>query len=132
MRARRCSGGERDVERRSFPLVQSALANRACSGIVRILMRREVKHRRVAIENLLSAVSVMNIPIDYQDSIRSVVHLRVASGDGGVVEETESHRPARSRVMTRRPDQRDGIRGVVEDLIDGDGCGSRGESCDVE
>src|SRR5258707_15156940 len=112
---------QRNVESRSFALIQTSFVGCSRSRIVGILMRREIIDRWVPIEDFLSTVAVMNIPIDDQHAVRAVVNLGIPSRYRDVVEQTKTHRAIRCRVMTGRSDERDRIASLaVEHLIDCD------------
>jgi len=51
----------------------------------------------------------MHVPIDHGDTFQPVAPLRVASGDGDVVEQAESAALVRQRVMAGRADERVGV-----------------------
>ena len=86
MRASRGSFAERNVQCSPFALASAGLTRSAGSRIERMLMRRKIKDRRIVIENVLSAVAVMYIPVDDKYSFRAIASLRIACGDRGVVE----------------------------------------------
>ncbi len=77
-------------------VVLAALAERAGAGIERHLVGRGVEHVRVAPEDVLRAVAVMDVEIDDRDALGAVDGLGVARGDRRVVEEAEAHRRRRS------------------------------------
>ena len=76
---------------------------------VAVPVQGDVHHAVVPVEHVLYPVAVVHVPVQQQHP----VHVRVrrergARGDGRVVVETESHRPRALRVVTRRPDHREG------------------------
>ena len=72
-------------------------------------MRGRVEHRLVVPEDVLRAVAVVDVEIDDRDALCAVDGLRVAGGDGGIVEEAETHRRRRFGVMARRPRGDEGV-----------------------
>src|SRR5262249_2964405 len=82
----RCSLRQRDVECRSFTLIESYLVRCAGSRVVGILVCRKVENGRITIKYVLSPVPVMNVPVDYQNAICSVMNLSIASRNCDVVE----------------------------------------------
>ena len=73
---------------------------------MRGLVCREKENGVVRPEDVLSSISVMDVPIDDQDFLEAMNGLRVTRGNGRIVKEAESHRSAWSRMMARRPHQR--------------------------
>ena len=57
----------------------------------------------------LRAIAVMDAPVDDQHAIEPQFIDGGSRGDGYVVEEAEAHGPARQGVMSRRPDQAQGL-----------------------
>ena len=66
-------------------------------------------HARVAPEDVLRAVAVVDVEIDDRDALDAVGRLGVARGDRGVVEEAEAHRRRRLGVMAGRPRGDEGV-----------------------
>ena len=58
---------------------------------------------------ILRAIAVMNVEIDDRDALRAMGGLRVARGDGGVVEKAEAHRRRAFGVMAGRPRRDKGV-----------------------
>jgi len=78
----------------SFAGPGSVVARRAARArIKRILMRGEKEHGWILVENFLRPVAVVDIPVDNGCPLEAVRLLKVASADGGVVEQAETHRP---------------------------------------
>lgn len=101
----RGSAMQRNVECEALPAAAPALSCGAGSWIIRVLVCREIKHGRIEPEDVLGAVSVMDIPIDDQDPLHSILFLSVAGSNRRIVENAESHRPFARGMMTRRPHQ---------------------------
>jgi hypothetical protein len=57
---------------------------------------------RVTFHERLSPISVMNIPVHYEDALRSMFRPRMMSGDRDVAEKTETHGPVVQRMMPWR------------------------------
>lgn len=74
------------------------------AGIPGGLVCADEKHGRVVVKNVLCAISVMDVPVDDGDALDSVAALGMARGEGGIVEETETHRPVRCGMMSGRTD----------------------------
>ena len=92
-------------------------------------MGRAIHHGLVGPENILRAVAVMDVEIDDRGAGKAVLLLRVARGDGGVVEEAEAHRLRRLGMMAGRPRGDEGVDGLVgQDFVDGvDGAAGRAQ-----
>src|SRR5258708_5718211 len=84
---------QRHVLREPKPCSSASLIGGAGSGVEAIAkaMHTQEKLRRIGVKDILSAVPVMNIPIDDQDSIDRVFFPGVSSGNRDVVEETKAH-----------------------------------------
>src|SRR5215469_4755141 len=78
-------------------------------------MRREIKDGWVPIKDILSAVAMMDVPIDDCDALESVARLSVPGAYRRVVEQAKAHRGTWSRVMSGRPHQSKGIIGLPSD-----------------
>ncbi len=62
----------------------------------------------------------MNVEIDDRDALRAVHGLRMESGDGCVIEQTETHRLGDFGVMTRRTNAAEGVVGEpLHHLVNG-------------
>jgi hypothetical protein len=97
----------------------AALVARTGAGIERHLMRRAIHDARIGPENLLRAVAVVHVEIDDRDTLGAVLRLRVARGDGGVVDEAEAHRRRGLGVMAGRAHGDEGVRrAAVHHAID--------------
>src|SRR5207302_7672548 len=58
-------------------------------------------------EDRLRSVAVVDVPVEDRDTAESELGLRVASGDGDVVEQAETHRLVGRRVMAGRARERE-------------------------
>ena len=65
-------------------------------------MGTEKKDRSIFVKDVLRAVAVMNVPIDDGDMLGSVDRLRMARGDGDVIENAKAHAARLARVMAWR------------------------------
>src|SRR5437660_327645 len=74
---------------------------RSGARIPGILMHRNVADGRIALDQRLSAVPMVYVPVHDQDA-GLVELLRVPRSDDDVVDETESHRARREGVMSGR------------------------------
>ena len=100
-------------------VVLAALADRAGAGKQRHLVRRAIHHRFVGPENLLRAVAVMHVEIDDRGAGDAVLLLRIARGDGGIVEQAKAHRPRGLGVMAGRARGDEGVcRLLRQHLVD--------------
>ena len=77
---------QRHVNGVAFPFLDPRLLDGARAGVIRVLMCRKVEHTRIFPEDFLCAIPVMDIPIDDQDSLDTVSHLRITGADCRIVE----------------------------------------------
>ncbi len=77
------------------------------SRVERELVGRDVEDRRVALERVLAAVSVVDVPIQDQNPFNSGFLLECFRGDRDIVEQTEPHRAVWFRVVTGGPHSRE-------------------------
>ena len=89
-----------DVEGGSNASTDSGLDGVSRSGVVRVLMGRNVQNRGILLEEVLSAVSVVNVPVEDQDPLDARLRTKSARGDGDVVEQAEAHGAVRFGVMS--------------------------------
>ena len=91
-------------------------------------MRRRVEHADVGVEDLLGAVAVVHVDVDYRDVGRAA-RLSAPHRDGGFVEQAEAHGVEARGVVARRTHHReDASRGVAEHGVGRGGCAcGRGE-----
>src|ERR1035437_1289203 len=103
------TGRERHIDLRSKALAHPLVLRAASSGIERRLMDREVKDRRVLVENRLRSVAMVHVPIHDQHPGQLVLLLDVLRGDGYVVKQTKPHCLVLRRVMARRANRPEGV-----------------------
>jgi len=68
-------------------------------------MGREEQDRRIVVEGMLGAVTVVEIPVHDQDLFQSVLFFRICGGDGDVIENAEAHAAIRFSMVSGRPDK---------------------------
>src|SRR5262249_6716749 len=113
------TGWERAVQDPALPRSFAGFNGRAGTRIPPRLMRAEVQYGAVAIVNVLSHMSMMDVPIDDHCVRDSVFFLRVSSCNSDVVEEAEAHAAIRGRMMARRTNSAEGIASFSPDhLVD--------------
>ncbi len=79
------------------------------AGINAPLMRGEIEHAGIAVEDGVRAVAVMHVEIDNQHPIDLKIGTRRGRRNGNVVEQTKTFAVIGEGVMSRRADQRKGI-----------------------
>ena len=125
------TGLERHVQRKPRALAPPNIVGRAGARIERILMRRDVQHTRVLVENPLRAVAMMHVVIHDDDPLHAERQRMRGRGRHAVVE-AESHRPIALGVMARRPNQRHHARRArLNDGLDSANGGAGGQQRDV-
>jgi hypothetical protein len=67
------------------------------------LVRRDVQHLRVVVEDVLRTVSVVYVPVDDDDTFALIP--QPSSRNGNVVHQTKAHRSVSEGVMTGRPNE---------------------------
>src|SRR5207249_3761018 len=77
--------------------------------IQRMLEDGDHQHARIAGENILGSVAVVDIEIDYGDALESVCGQRVSRTDRNVVEQTEAHGAMTLRVVSGRTNGAEGV-----------------------
>src|SRR5687767_7429241 len=88
-------------------------------------MGREIKDGIILPENILRAVTMMDVPIDDEDVFHAVLDLSIPCGDCGIVEQAKSHGVVRRRMMTGRTDKRESsTAGFSKHGIDRRRCGA--------
>ena len=103
----------------SLPFPAFLTASR--SGVVRILVQADVEDGAVFVENVLCAVTVMNVPVYDRDTLEPVDGLKIPGGNRRVIEQAEPHDIITPRVMAGRAD---GAKGVPDRTL-GDGLSGR-------
>src|SRR6266480_2133691 len=86
-----------------YRTVRAAILGRPGTRIPGPLVHRDEMDVGLAFDQRLGSVAVMDVPIDYQDSVQPVFLARVMGGDGDIPEETESHRAVVDGVVSGRP-----------------------------
>ena len=95
--------GKRTVQCRALAFPFAGLVGGAGAGIPGRLMRAEVEDRSIAIEDILRAVTVVDVPIDDRHLGDPVLLLRVARGDGDIIKQAETHAAIGRGMMAGRP-----------------------------
>ena len=103
------AGGEGAIDREPGTFSFSCFGSVPGPRVPRPLMSGEKKDRAVRVENLLSPVAVVDVPVNDCHALQPMLPLSVARRDRNIVEDTKSHRCGRTRVMTRRPHRTEGI-----------------------
>lgn len=96
------AGGEGTVERCALAGARARFVDAACAGIPWRLMGAEEQDRGVFVENVLRAVSVMDVPVGNQDAFNAMALLGVAGGDCDIVEDAKTHAAVGRSVMAGR------------------------------
>ncbi len=76
-------------------------------------MGAQVLHGRVALEDRLGAVAVVDVEIHDGDALQPMPVARVGGGHGDVVEQAKAHRHLCGGVVARWPDRAEGGAGLV-------------------
>mmetsp|Transcript_69593 Transcript_69593/g.193640 ORF Transcript_69593/g.193640 Transcript_69593/m.193640 type:complete len:236 (-) Transcript_69593:776-1483(-) len=88
-----------------------------------VAVHAEKQDAWVVAEDVLGAIPVVHIPIDYGDLRRAMHLLGVAGGDGDVVKEAKASPSCSRRVVTRRADDshaaHDGVRCIEASVDEG-------------
>jgi hypothetical protein len=103
------TGRKRNIDGVAFAGVNADLVDCPRPGIVRKLMRRNEKHVRIVVKSLLGAVTVVNVPVHDQNSLRPVFPFQIVRADGDRIEQAEAHRAISQGVMTRRSHQSEAV-----------------------
>ena len=121
-------GRERQVERPPGSGTLAYLLGGAGARIERVLMGRDVEHVRIALEEMLRAVAVMQVPVDDHHAPEAAAP-EPRGGDGDVVEEAEAHRAIALRMVAGRTDEREAVRHLSrEDGLADDEEAARGQA----
>ena len=85
---------------------------------MRILVRAEKENGRIIFKRVLGSVAVMHVPIHDQHALETVTRLKIARGNGHVIQETKSHGSIDFRVMPGRTHRaKHLIHAIVHDRI---------------
>lgn len=82
----------------------AAILGGTCPRIPRPLVHRNEMNVGLRLDERLRAIAVMNVPVDYQDSLCAMFFPRVMRCNSDVAEEAEPHRAAGQSMMTGRTD----------------------------
>ncbi len=85
------SSRKRQVHGGALPRTCPDLAQRAGPGVERELVERDVKHVRTLVEDLLSPVAVVGVPVEHHDVF--ALSGKHPGCDRYIVEQTKAHRP---------------------------------------
>ena len=107
------AGGKRQVDRVAHSPGDTDIDRLPRAGIVRILMKGDEQHVVVGIKAPLRTVTMMDIPIDDENSFQVVRVLQISRGDGNVVEEAKPHGTIRLGVVPRRADHGKTVVGIA-------------------
>jgi hypothetical protein len=99
------AAAQRYIDRVSKAVSFTGFVQRACSRIKRILMKGAVQHLVALVKAVLGAVTVMNIPIDNENTLQPQVANRPYGTYGDTVEQTESHSPVKLGMVARGTNQ---------------------------
>ena len=114
------------------PSPGAALARGPRARIERPLVDRAEEHLIGFVEGVLSAIAVVDVPIDDQHPVQTASE-RVRGGNGHRIEQTESHAPGRGGMVPRRPGQDETTPcAAVECRLDGGDACPGGERGDVD
>ena len=118
--SRKMSLPVRGRQRRVDDVADAGLVLGAGAGIERHLVGRAVEHARIVPEDVLRAVAVVHVPVDDGDALGAMRLLRMAGGDGGVVEQAEAHgRRLLGMVAGRARRHEDVVGAAGEHVVDG-------------
>ena len=73
-------------------------------GAMLVAMYAHVEHLGIGLEDVLSAVAMMNVPVNNQYALQAIFPYRILCGNGHIIEYAEAMRLIRFRMMTRRSD----------------------------
>ena len=108
--------GEGAVERGADAFTLTGLMGVSGSWIPRVLVGAKKENVWVFVEDVLSAVPVVDVPIDDEDTADAEVFTRMRCGDGNVVEYAKSHADGRSGMMSGGANHAEGgVRFVLHD-----------------
>src|SRR5690349_22914089 len=87
--------------------MRTSIFCRSGTGIPRPLMHRHEMDVGLVLDERLSSVAVMDIPIDDENPAESVLFARIVRGDRDVAEQAEPHCSIVDGVVSRRADRRE-------------------------
>ncbi len=124
----RTSFRQGNVDGESLGLVPADLRQMARSRKERTLMNGEEQHPRIGFEQMLGAVSVMNVPINDKDPLEAEAVQGMICSKSRVVEHAVAHRSTEFGMMARRADQGEtAATGALQNDFDSGLSGSGGQ-----
>ena len=103
-------GGQRDIEVKPCPSTRSTILKRtAVAGIIAVLVKGDGQNIITIIENRLSSIAVMHIPVNHGKFRGQPFGPRGLNRDGDIGKEAEPIGKIGQAVMPRRTRQRIGI-----------------------
>jgi hypothetical protein len=102
------SGMQGKIQRIALAAPDTPLPAGACSRIKGVLVQAHVQDRRVILERMLRAVSMVYIPIENSNALNPMLLLGMTRTDRNIVEEAKPHGPVTLRVMPWRTDSTEG------------------------
>src|SRR6266513_5725454 len=87
--------------------MRTVIVGRSGSGIPGPLVHRDEMDVRLLLDQSLSPIAMVNIPVDNKDPLQPMLLPRVVRSEGDVSEKAETHCPIVDRVVTRRTDGRE-------------------------
>ncbi len=121
-----CPGFKRHIQRCPEAGACAFFAGRSCAGVTGTgrLVERGIEDAGVRFESVLSAVAVVDVPVDDEDSLQAVDLLKAAGGDGYIVKQAKAHGRVSLGVMAGRTHKAKGVgEGTVDDGV------SSGQDC---
>ena len=97
------ASGDGAVDRQPRAGSLASFGRRPRTRIERMLVGVEEQHGAVLVEDVLSAVAMVHVPVGDEHTAHAVLRLRVPRSDRDIVEEAEAHALLRRRMMSRRP-----------------------------
>src|SRR5689334_23387149 len=94
--------GQRNINRIPFSWSGTDFVDRSRTRIKRILMGRDEQHGRIVVKAILSAVAVMYVPIDDEDSLCAVLLFEIRRADRDGIEQAKTHCATKRRSEERR------------------------------
>src|SRR5262245_50986597 len=86
--------------------MRTRFAGGASARVKRVLVGRKIKDGRITPKDVLCPVAVVDIPVDDQNSLCSVLGLSISRRDRGIIEQTKAHRGGDGSMMSRWTYQR--------------------------
>ena len=70
-----------------------------------VLMQADIENTGIFFKQVLSAIAVMHVPVEYQDFVKAMVALQVARRNSDVIKKAKTHRCIMFGVVARRAHQ---------------------------